>query len=87
MSKPQCTRQCFWQYQSELNTYQGVFDINDSFQRTKEEVRPTSGQMPFRRTPRAMVGRQVQGGFGHEAQRIQRGQNQVRVMAVSTRGT
>ena len=68
--------------QSELNTYQGVFDINDSFQRTKEEVRPTLKPDALQRgLTRAMVGRQVQGGFfGHEAQRIQRGQNQVRVM-------
>ena len=68
--------------QSELDTYQGVFDINDSFQRTKEEVRPTLKPDALQRgLTRAMVGRQVQGGFfGHEAQRIQRGQNQVRVM-------
>ena len=68
--------------QKELSTYPGLFDINDSFQRTKEEVRPILKPDALQRgLTRAMVGRQVQGGFfGHEAQRIQRGQNQVRVM-------
>ena len=68
--------------QNELETYQGLFDIHDSFQRTKEEVRPVLKPDALQRgLTRAMIGRQVQGGFfGHEAQRIQRGQNQVRVM-------
>ena len=68
--------------QAELHTYPGLFDIHDSFQRTKEEVRPILKPDALQRgLTRAMVGRQVQGGFfGHEAQRIQRGQNQVRVM-------
>ena len=68
--------------QAELHTYPGLFDIHDSFQRTKEEVRPTLKPDVLQRgLTRAMQGRQVQGGFfGHEAQRIQRGQNQVRVM-------
>ncbi|MCH2378422.1 MAG: efflux RND transporter permease subunit [Pedosphaera sp.] len=67
---------------AELATYTGLFDIHDTFERTKEEVRPTLKPGAMQRgLTRAMVGRQVQGGFfGHEAQRIQRGQNEVRVM-------
>ena len=70
------------QIQAELETYAGLFDIHDTFERTKEEVRPTLRPDALQRgLTRAMVGRQVQGGFfGHEAQRIQRGQNEVRVM-------
>ncbi|MGY8651761.1 MAG: efflux RND transporter permease subunit, partial [Verrucomicrobiia bacterium] len=70
------------QIQAELETYTGLFDIHDTFERTKEEVRPTLRPDALQRgLTRAMVGRQVQGGFfGHEAQRIQRGQNEVRVM-------
>ena len=68
--------------QSELETYTGLFDIHDTFERRKEEVRPTlKPEAAQRGLTRALLGRQVQGGFfGHEAQRIQRGQNQVRVM-------
>ncbi len=70
------------QIQTELEQYQGLFDIHDTFERTKEEVRPTLNEDAMQRgLTRAMIGRQVQGGFfGHEAQRIQRGQNEVRVM-------
>ena len=68
--------------QGELETYTGLFDIHDTFERRKEEVRPTlKPEAAQRGLTRALLGRQVQGGFfGHEAQRIQRGQNQVRVM-------
>ena len=67
---------------SNLLGYQGLFDIHDTFERTKEEVRPKLKTDAMQRgLTRAMIGRQVQGGFfGHEAQRIQRGQNEVRVM-------
>jgi len=65
-----------------LLLYPGLFDIHDTFERTKEEVRPKLNKDAMQRgLTRAMIGRQVQGGFfGHEAQRIQRGQNEVRVM-------
>ena len=67
---------------AELEQYEGLFDIHDTFERTKEEVRPKLKTDAMQRgINRAMIGRQVQGGFfGHEAQRIQRGQNEVRVM-------
>ena len=67
---------------AELEQYEGLFDIHDTFERTKEEVRPKLNKDAMQRgITRAMIGRQVQGGFfGHEAQRIQRGQNEVRVM-------
>ena len=70
------------QIKGELEQYQGLFDIHDTFERTKEEVRPKLNKDAMQRgITRAMIGRQVQGGFfGHEAQRIQRGQNEVRVM-------
>ena len=68
--------------QTNLNSYAGLFDIHDTFERRKEEVRPTiKPEAAQRGFTLALLGRQVQGGFfGHEAQRIQRGQNQVRVM-------
>jgi len=70
------------QIKAELEQYEGLFDIHDTFERTKEEVRPKLNKDAMQRgLTRAMIGRQVQGGFfGHEAQRIQRGQNEVRVM-------
>ena len=66
----------------ELASYTGLFDIHDTFERTKEEVRPILKPGAMQRgLTRSIVGRQVQGAFfGHEAQRIQRGQNEVRVM-------
>ena len=70
------------QIKTNLLQYPGLFDIHDTFERTKEEVRPKLSKDAMQRgLTRAMIGRQVQGGFfGHEAQRIQRGQNEVRVM-------
>ncbi|MFP6725849.1 MAG: efflux RND transporter permease subunit, partial [Alphaproteobacteria bacterium] len=70
------------QIKSNLRGYPGLFDIHDTFERTKEEVRPKLKSDAMQRgLTRAIIGRQVQGGFfGHEAQRIQRGQNEVRVM-------
>ncbi len=70
------------QIKAELEQYEGLFDIHDTFERIKEEVRPRLKSDAMQRgITRAMIGRQVQGGFfGHEAQRIQRGQNEVRVM-------
>ena len=65
-----------------MEEHPALFDIHDTFERTKEEVRPTIKKEAMQRgLTRAMIGRQVQGGFsGHEAQRIQRGQNEVKVM-------
>ncbi len=71
------------QIKTNLNGYQGLFDIHDTFERTKEEVRPKLNKDYEAQglTTRMMIGRQIQGGFfGHEAQRIQRGQNEVRIM-------
>ena len=70
------------QIKTNLLQYPGLFDIHDTFERTKEEVRPKLSKEAMQRgLTRTMIGRQVQGGFfGHEAQRIQRGQNEVRVM-------
>ena len=65
-----------------LNDYPGVFDISDSFRAGKREIR-------LEIEPRAealglsleALGRQVRQGFyGAEAQRIQRGRDDVRVM-------
>lgn len=65
-----------------LATYDGVFDINDSLSQGKEELRidlkPEAHLMGITRSD---VIRQVrQAFFGVEAERIQRGRNDVRVM-------
>lgn len=67
---------------SYLGTFSGVFDINDSFSTGKEELlidlKPEAHLLGL---TRADVIRQVrQGFFGLQAQRIQRGKNDVRVM-------
>jgi multidrug efflux pump subunit AcrB len=65
-----------------LRTYDGVFDIADSFEGGKEEIR-------FNVKPEAEIlgvtsgdlGKQIrQSFFGEEAQRIQRGRDDIRVM-------
>lgn len=67
---------------TELARYPGVFDVRDSFRAGKQEIK-------LRLKPEARVlgltlndlGRQVRQAFyGEEAQRIQRGQDEVRVM-------
>jgi len=68
--------------QQQLETYDGVFDINDSLSQGKEELRidlkPEAHVLGITRSD---VIRQVrQAFFGVEAQRIQRGRNDVRVM-------
>jgi multidrug efflux pump subunit AcrB len=67
---------------AELAKYEGIYDINDSFERSKDEAKPDLKPGALQRGfTREDVGRQVSGAFfGHEAQRIQRGQNEIRVM-------
>ena len=65
-----------------LRGYAGVFDISDSFEGGKEEIRlkvkPEAEIMGISSTT---MGRQVrQAFFGAEAQRIQRGRDDIRVM-------
>ncbi|HSR53093.1 MAG TPA: efflux RND transporter permease subunit [Acidobacteriota bacterium] len=65
-----------------LGTYPGVFDITDSFRRGKQElelsIKPTAEMQGLSLVD---LGRQVrQGFFGEEAQRIQRGRDEVKVM-------
>jgi len=67
---------------AELAQHPGLYDINDSFERSKDEAKPDLKPEALKRGfTREGVGRQVSGAFfGHEAQRIQRGQNEIRVM-------
>ena len=65
-----------------LGDYAGVFDVSDSFRRAKPELRleldPRAEALGLRLES---LGRQVRQGFyGAEAQRIQRGRDDVRVM-------
>jgi multidrug efflux pump subunit AcrB len=66
----------------QLNTYDGVFDINDSMSQGKEELRiDLKPEAHLLGITRSSVIRQVrQAFFGVEAQRVQRGRNDVRVM-------
>lgn len=68
--------------QQQLETYDGVFDINDSLSIGKEELRiDLKSEAHLLGITRADVISQVrQAFFGIEAQRIQRGRNDVRVM-------
>ena len=68
--------------QQQLETYDGVFDINDSLSIGKEELRiELKSEAYLLGITRADVISQVrQAFFGIEAQRIQRGRNDVRVM-------
>ena len=65
-----------------LGTYNGVFDISDSFEAGKEEIK--LGITPAAETLGLSLqdlGRQVRQAFyGEEAQRIQRGRDDIRVM-------
>ncbi len=65
-----------------LGSYQGVFDISDSFEGGKAEIRLTiKPEAELLGLNSADLGRQVrQAFFGEEAQRIQRGRDDVRVM-------
>ena len=67
---------------AQLRTYAGVYDIADTFQRGKEELR--LGITPHAETLGLSLldlGRQVRQAFyGEEAQRIQRGRDDIRVM-------
>ncbi|MDE2921245.1 MAG: hypothetical protein OYL92_10260 [Acidobacteriota bacterium] len=61
--------------ETRLADYAGVFDVSDSFLPAKRELR-------LELDPRAeALGRQIRQGFyGAEAQRIQRGRDDIRVM-------
>ena len=67
---------------AELTRYEGVYDISDSFRAGKQEIKLSL--LPEARTlglTLADLARQVRSAFyGNEAQRIQRGQDDVRVM-------
>ncbi len=67
---------------SELSRYTGVFDISDSFRSGKQEIQLSL--LPEARNlglTLADLANQVRGAFyGSEAQRVQRGQDDVRVM-------
>jgi len=67
---------------AELSRYEGVFDITDSFRAGKQEIKLEL--LPEARTlglTLSDLAGQVRGAFyGNEAQRIQRGQDDVRVM-------
>ena len=68
--------------QQQLATYDGVFDINDSLSQGKEELRidlkPEAHVLGITRAD--VISQVRQAFFGVEAQRIQRGRNDVRVM-------
>ena len=70
------------QVKARLGEYAGVFDITDSFQAGKPEIR--LGIKPGAETLGLSLedlGRQVRQAFyGEEAQRIQRGRDDIRVM-------
>ena len=65
-----------------LKTYAGVFDVTDTFQDGKEEVKlkikPEAEMLGLSMTSLAQQTRQA--FFGQEAQRIQRGREEIRVM-------
>ncbi len=75
-------REASEQLKAELSRYQGVFDISDSFRSGKQEIQlqllPEARNLGI--TLADLAG-QVRGAFyGTEAQRMQRGQDDVRVM-------
>ena len=65
-----------------LRDYEGVFDISDSFEGGKEEIRlKVKPEAEILGITSMELGRQVrQAFFGAEAQRVQRGRDDVRVM-------
>lgn len=75
-------REASEQLKAELSRYQGVFDISDSFRSGKQEIQlkllPEARNLGLTLSDLAS---QVRGAFyGTEAQRMQRGQDDVRVM-------
>lgn len=75
-------REASEQLKAELSRYEGVFDISDSFRSGKQEIRlqllPEARNLGLTLSDLAS---QVRGAFyGTEAQRMQRGQDDVRVM-------
>ena len=67
---------------AELGRYEGVFDITDSFRAGKQEIKlrllPEARNLGL--TLRDLAGQVRNAFYGSEAQRIQRGQDDVRVM-------
>jgi len=67
---------------AELGRYEGVFDITDSFRAGKQEIKlsllPEARNLGL--TLRDLAGQVRSAFYGSEAQRIQRGQDDVRVM-------
>ncbi len=66
-----------------LNTYAGIFDVRDSYSKGKDEINlrilPSARAAGF---TQADIARQVRGAFfGDEVQRIQRGRDEIKVMA------
>lgn len=68
--------------QKKLTTYQGLYDIEDSFQRATEELelelKPQAVHLGV--TARQLASQVRQAFYGSEAQRIQRGRDDIRVM-------
>lgn len=66
----------------ELSRYPGVFDITDTFREGKEElVVDVTREGQAMGISRAELGRQIRQAFyGEEAQRVQRGRDEIRVM-------
>ncbi len=71
------------QLQEKLRTYVGVFDIRDNFEYGKQEIQiiRIKPEAEARGLTREIVARQLRQAFyGDEAQRIQRGRDDVRIM-------
>lgn len=68
--------------ESKLREYDGVYDIRDSYNRGTEEIRlKIKPEAELLNLTMADLGRQVRQAFyGEEAQRIQRGRDEIRVM-------
>ncbi|MEX2300333.1 MAG: efflux RND transporter permease subunit [Bryobacterales bacterium] len=75
-------RQVAAEIKTQLSEYPGVIDISDSFRGGKPEVKlDITSEAESLGLTRQDLGRQVrQGFFGEEAQRIQRGRDDIRVM-------
>jgi multidrug efflux pump subunit AcrB len=76
------------QLKAKLATYPGVFDITDSFRGGKPEVKLAlnSGGEALGLTLRDLANQVRQGFYGEEAQRIQRGRDDIRVMVRYPKG-
>jgi len=68
--------------QKQLKTYQGIYDIEDTFERATEELelelKPAASQLGV--TAQQLAQQVRQAFFGTEAQKIQRGRDEVNVM-------